>query len=224
VNSSKNFIVNDDLNAYLSDIVSILKPLTKKPNINYQVKVTNEEHIDIYAVQDGNIYITKGLLKLTKNESELVGLIAYEMNYIAEREGTAYHKRALKRTMKTTMLEMAASGLFGVSPGLIGDFAIAGLEAEELVKQDIESKQKLERKAINMMYDNNWNGRGLLSIVQSIWENSNNGLKQCKYFDSHNTLDDRSLAISNIISEHRSIESDLVTNTQRYQRVMGQIL
>jgi len=76
----------------------------------FQVKVINSGEVNLIVLPGGQIYVTRGLLSLTKSEAEVAGIVAHAMGHVVLRHGTARTSRAY-----VTRVGLSALGGFGDS-------------------------------------------------------------------------------------------------------------
>ena len=87
---------NSALTEYVSEIGLTVAGFSEKPYTygGYHFAVLNTNDINAYACPGGTILITKGLLRLTKNEDELSGVLAHEVAHVAHNDGTSAIKKS----------------------------------------------------------------------------------------------------------------------------------
>ncbi|MFT0892546.1 M48 family metalloprotease [Pseudochelatococcus sp. G4_1912] len=83
----------------LEELVARLVPATDSPNQNYRVTILDSPLVNAFALPTGNIYVTRGLLALANDASELGGVMAHEMAHV-----TASHAMARDELEKRTDL------------------------------------------------------------------------------------------------------------------------
>ena len=71
------------LNFYLAGVVQRLAEHSRRPGLDYSCKVLNVASVNAFSLPGGHIYVTRGLLEFTGNESELAAVIAHEIGHIA---------------------------------------------------------------------------------------------------------------------------------------------
>lgn len=77
---------------YLSTITSLLA--AQVPHYPFEVRAINSGDANLLVLPGGQILVTRGLLRLTRSEAEVAGLIAHAMAHVALRHGTAQVSRA----------------------------------------------------------------------------------------------------------------------------------
>jgi predicted Zn-dependent protease len=91
-------------------LASIVAPLTALPEnreIHYHVTIMNSPTINAFALPDGTIFISRGMLALADDKSEVAGIIVHEMGHVIARHGV---KRELfvEQEKQNTLLASAA--------------------------------------------------------------------------------------------------------------------
>jgi beta-barrel assembly-enhancing protease len=96
---------------YLNSIVKHLQKFRKKP-FEYEVRILNSLTPNAMAFPGGLIVVTKGLLNMTRSESELVSVLAHEMGHIE-----------LSHCFDSVKYEILSRKIAHNSLGAIADFA-----------------------------------------------------------------------------------------------------
>jgi predicted Zn-dependent protease len=79
--------------ALLNDIIGRLGQATERPSERYRVTILNSPTVNAFALPNGNIYITRGLLVLANDTSEIASVLAHG-------EGLQAHARAAEMRLK----------------------------------------------------------------------------------------------------------------------------
>jgi predicted Zn-dependent protease len=72
----------DDL---LTGLAAKLASQSQRPEINYRVTVLNTPSINAFALPSGDLYITRGVVALANDTSEVAAVLAHEMAHVAAR-------------------------------------------------------------------------------------------------------------------------------------------
>ena len=75
-------------------IMGRLVTASSVPSIKYRITVLNSPSVNAFALPGGYLYITRGLVALANDSSELAAVLAHEMGHITSRHGVARLKRA----------------------------------------------------------------------------------------------------------------------------------
>lgn len=76
-----------DLEAFVGDVADRLAAASDRPDITYRVTILNSPSINAFALPNGQLYVTRGLLALANDTSELAAVIAHEMSHVVARHG-----------------------------------------------------------------------------------------------------------------------------------------
>src|SRR5437764_6782632 len=81
---AKDMPMLDDpvIDAYLESIGLDLAKNSRRNNITYHFRVIDSPQINHIAIPGGYIYVTRGLLDLVQNESELTGILPHDISHI----------------------------------------------------------------------------------------------------------------------------------------------
>src|SRR5437879_7797787 len=73
------------LEALITHTVDKLVAASERPNLKYKVTILNSQAINAFALPDGQLYVTRGLLALANDTSELASVLAHEMGHVIAR-------------------------------------------------------------------------------------------------------------------------------------------
>lgn len=76
---------NEKLARYLNLVGQALVRNCDRKNIKYRFAVLNSNTVNAFAAPGGYIFVTRGALRLMKDESELAGVLAHEIAHISKR-------------------------------------------------------------------------------------------------------------------------------------------
>jgi predicted Zn-dependent protease len=76
---------NPQLQAVLDKTVEHLVAASERPDLKYQVTILNSPAVNAFALPNGQLYITRGLVALANDESELASVMAHEMAHVIAR-------------------------------------------------------------------------------------------------------------------------------------------
>lgn len=75
--------------AILQDVVGRIVPATERPDQSYRVTVLNSPIVNAFALPTGNIYVTRGLLTLANDTSEVAAVLAHEIAHVTANHAVA---------------------------------------------------------------------------------------------------------------------------------------
>ena len=67
---------------YLNGILAKLAAASEKPGEPYRVTILNTQVVNAFALPSGNVYVTRGMLALANDSSELAAVMAHEIGHI----------------------------------------------------------------------------------------------------------------------------------------------
>ncbi len=90
-------------------IVGRLLAAANQPNAQFQVTILDTSEVNAFALPGGYIYVTRGILALASDTSELAAVLAHEIAHV-----TLRHARArTDRTRTTQIVDRVITGVFG---------------------------------------------------------------------------------------------------------------
>jgi predicted Zn-dependent protease len=88
-------VYNDPkLQSMLEQTVDRLVAASEKPDQHYKVTILNSQSINAFALPTGQIYVTRGLIALANDESELASVLAHEMGHVIARHAEQREEEA----------------------------------------------------------------------------------------------------------------------------------
>ena len=73
------------LETLISHTVERLVAASEKPELHYKVTILNSPSVNAFALPNGQLYVTRGLLALANDTSELASVLAHEMGHVIAR-------------------------------------------------------------------------------------------------------------------------------------------
>jgi predicted Zn-dependent protease len=88
-------VYNDPkLQAMLEATVERLVAVSDRPDLRYKVVMLNSQSINAFALPTGQLYVTRGLVALANDESELASVMAHEMGHVVARHAAIREEQA----------------------------------------------------------------------------------------------------------------------------------
>ena len=76
-------VYNDPrLQAVIEETVERLIAASERPDLHYKVTMLNSQSVNAFALPTGQLYVTRGLIALANDESELASVLAHEMGHV----------------------------------------------------------------------------------------------------------------------------------------------
>lgn len=97
------------LTAYVNHVGQKVAQASRRPEIKYTFEIVNTDDVNAFSLPGGFVYVNRGLLDFTRNESELAGVLAHEVGHVV-----AYHSMndvARHALVDRGMYELQKAGL-----------------------------------------------------------------------------------------------------------------
>ena len=73
------------LQALIEQTINRLEQASEKPELKYRVTILNSPAINAFALPGGSLYVTRGLISLANDTSELASVLSHEMAHVVAR-------------------------------------------------------------------------------------------------------------------------------------------
>jgi len=88
-------VYNDPrLQGTIEQTVERLVAASERPDLHYKVTMLNSQSINAFALPTGQLYVTRGLIALANDESELASVLAHEMGHVIARHAAIREEQA----------------------------------------------------------------------------------------------------------------------------------
>jgi predicted Zn-dependent protease len=85
---------NARLQAMITKTVDRLVAVSERPDLKYQVTILNSPAINAFALPNGRLYITRGLVVLANDKAELASVLSHEMGHVIARHAAIREEQA----------------------------------------------------------------------------------------------------------------------------------
>jgi predicted Zn-dependent protease len=82
------------LEALLQTTVERLVAVSERPDLHYKVTILNSPSVNAFALPTGQLYVTRGLIALANDESELASVLSHEMAHVIARHAAIREDQA----------------------------------------------------------------------------------------------------------------------------------
>ncbi|MEP6788646.1 MAG: M48 family metalloprotease [Acidobacteriota bacterium] len=216
-------------NAYLARIGQTLIPrepvidnVTPKAlvieNVTWKFRALRDPQPNAFALPNGSIYVSTGLLALMDNESQLAAVLAHEMTHVMRRH--QYVQNRSNRKKYLTMNVMAAVGAY--APGGIAGavISIATAVAPFVVmatmygySRDLE--READHRAIDMMISAEYPPEEEIGVLKLLSKDIE-GEQISLFYNDHPALDERIKYLSSYLGERADkITPQMVLNREK---------
>ncbi len=168
---------------YLNSIIDDLQKYKKK-SFKYEIRLLNSSSPNAMALPGGIIFVTTGLIKILKSESELVAVIAHEMGHIE-----------LSHCLDSVKYEILSKKILHNNLGALADFARRFLVRHSFSKnQEDEADTYGFNLLKNSKYDPSAMFKTFSRLKEASKQNKDKNISPFRdYFMSHPPIDQRLL-------------------------------
>ncbi|MBL1436015.1 MAG: M48 family metalloprotease [Rhodobacteraceae bacterium] len=120
-------VQNPALTAYVARIGAQVVAVSARADEHWKFTVLDSAEVNAFALPGGYVYLTRGLLALANNESELAAVLAHEITHIIEAHVEA-RQAAQGDALVDGALSALVTGIFGGGENRVGDAVRQGVE------------------------------------------------------------------------------------------------
>ena len=187
-------LADESANAYLRRIGQSLIPHgLGLERVSWRFRILRDPQPNAFALPNGSIYVTTGLMTLLDNESQLAAIIAHELTHVMRRH-TYSHNRSNRKKFLTVNV-MAAVGAYAPG-GIVGAVITVVTTVAPFImmatiygySRDLEREADI--KAIDMMISAEYPPEELINVMKLLdkdFEGENIRL----FYNDHPSLDER---------------------------------
>jgi hypothetical protein len=187
-------LADESANAYLRRIGrSLIPPDLELERVSWRFRILRDPQPNAFALPNGSIYVTTGLMTLIDNESQLAAIIAHELTHVMRRHTYVHNRSNRKKFM--TMNVMAAVGAYAPG-GIVGAVIMVVTTVAPFImiatiygySRDLEREADL--KGIDMMISAEYPPEEMVNVMKLLdkdFEGENIRL----FYNDHPSLDER---------------------------------
>jgi Zn-dependent protease with chaperone function len=145
----KGLVMHDPvLQAFLDSVGK--RVLANRPipeNVTFRFRALRDPMVNAFALPNGSVYVTTGLLALLENEAQLAGVLGHETSHVFERHSYLQNRSIRKKTLAIEIIAAAANWVpGGYTYGLVAA-AAADVNTLILVETVYGYSRELETQA-----------------------------------------------------------------------------
>lgn len=131
----------DEANRYLNQVGQALARFSERPETwgGYRFLILDSAEVNAFAAPGGFVFVTRGLLRLTRNEAELAAVLAHEIAHIEQEHG-----------LKAIRKDRLATAVVGIGSDAAQTFG--GSRLQELSAAFEDSIADLTKTIVNSGY------------------------------------------------------------------------
>jgi predicted Zn-dependent protease len=111
---------NERLNEFVAMIGTRLVPQAERKDVTWRFTVLDDDMVNAFAVPGGYIYITRGLLNLAQDESQVAAVLAHEMGHINARHTAQQMSQGMVANLGLSAVGIALGSNVASQAGSVG--------------------------------------------------------------------------------------------------------
>ena len=221
---------DESTNAYLQRIGQSLIPRDLElERVTWRFRALRDPQPNAFALPNGSIYVTTGLMTLIDNESQLAAILAHELTHVMRRH-TYMHNRSMRKKILTINV-MAAVGAYAPG-GIVGAvITIVTTVAPFIMVATIfgysrDLEREADHKGIDMMITAEYAPEEMVNVMRLLdkdFEGENIRL----FYNDHPALDERIKYLSSYLggrADKVTPEMELHRERTAYFRIVEPVM
>ena len=159
---------NEQKVRYISQIGTGISAQLGRPELRYYFGILDTDEINAFAAPGGYIFVTKGALKLMRNEAQLAGVLAHELAHINQKHIVRKLKlQGVDRSLTSGIAQVLGGASLSAKIALerLNDLAFKMLMEEGLSKED---EAEADQKALEMLMSTGYDLQSYLDYLLSL--------------------------------------------------------
>jgi predicted Zn-dependent protease len=186
-----------DVTKYVSLVGKVLAQNSARPYLDWQFIVLDTDGVNAFASPGGIVHVTRGLLGLVKNESELAGVLGHEVTHV-----TAKHTvRAIEKNKIVSLSTEQVGNSSSLGQAVLSQLANAAYKNIISNSFDRDDEMEADRVGIGLANKAGYSPRGLSDVLTRLQERNKNQDQPNGLFASHPLIKDRIANISAAITQ-----------------------
>ncbi len=157
VEAEMGLVADPALTSYVSQLGARLATFSPRKDTPYRFYVVSMQEPNAFALPGGYVYVSRGLLVLTRTEDELANVVGHEIGHVAARHSAQRQTRASTVGLLSVLGTLAAGVLGGADAASavnqLGQVAGAGLIASYSRDQEREADRVGQQIAASAGWD-----------------------------------------------------------------------
>ena len=153
---------------YISQIGTGISAQLGRPELRYYFGILDTDDINAFAAPGGYIFVTKGALKIMRNEAQLAGVLAHELAHIDQKHIVRKLKlQGVDRSLTSGIAQVLGGASLSAKIALerLNDLAFKMLMEEGLSKED---EAEADQKALEILMSTGYDLQSYLDYLLSL--------------------------------------------------------
>ena len=119
-------------------IVGALTTVSENPRQSYRITILNSPAINAFALPGGYLYVTRGLLALANDASEVAAVLSHEMAHVTANHGIERQKKEEAEVIASRVVaEVLSSNIAGKQALARGKLRLAAFSRNQELQADV---------------------------------------------------------------------------------------
>ncbi|MBC7434605.1 MAG: M48 family metalloprotease [Bdellovibrionales bacterium] len=149
---------------YVNQLGRWISLQSSRPDLPWTFAVLDDPGFNAFAAPGGFVYITRGLLDQVKDESELAGILAHEINHVTGK----HHLKAMRKIARAGLLTQAIGSRLGGNNEIAGAISSQVLAlGKDLYAKGLDQDDEFEadRNGVALAARSGFDPYGLVSVL-----------------------------------------------------------
>jgi len=124
------------LHAKLTSVVNRLVAASERPDLSYKITILNSPAVNAFALPNGQLYVTRGLLGLANDSAEFASVMSHEMAHVIARHAATREEQARKTELISTVNDMLSDPQVGAMALARSKIALASFSRSQEFEAD----------------------------------------------------------------------------------------
>ncbi len=124
------------LHAKLTSIVSRLVAASERPDLSYKITILNSPAVNAFALPNGQLYVTRGLLSLANDSAEFASVMSHEMAHVIARHAATREEQARKTELISNVNDLLSDPQVGAMALARSKIALASFSQQQEFEAD----------------------------------------------------------------------------------------
>jgi Flp pilus assembly protein TadD len=146
---------DDDLNDYVQDLgKKLIAHQPQLENVEFRFRVLRDPMVNAFALPNGSVYVTTGLLAVLENEAQLASVLGHEASHVIQRHTYLENRSMRKKVLTINILQGVAASMpggtvFGAAVAL-GSTISAAVVAATIFGYSQEKEREADRNGFDL--------------------------------------------------------------------------
>jgi predicted Zn-dependent protease len=193
VTASMGIFADARLTAYVASVGRRVAARSPREQVDWRFEIVDQEAPNAFALPDGHIYVSRGMLALANSEDELAGVLAHEVVHVAARHHAQQQTRATGVGL-LALPALLAGAVIGGPVGQIVQAPMAVLGAGIVASYSREQEREADRVGQRLAAEAGYDPAALAGYLGTLarWSEEREGrTREPAFFDTHPSTPER---------------------------------